>query len=60
VDRIVNAVRNEVSQHLRHPEHLIIHGHHDEARIRDSLTGGKPYTVTPVTGVSNPPWTCFV
>ena len=56
----MNAVRNEVSQHLRHPEHLIIHGHHDEARIRDSLTGGKPYTVTPVTGVSNPPWTCFV
>lgn len=52
VGLLVNGLTTEACQHPKHPEYVILWGHHTKTTLK-ALVGGADYTVTQVTGADN-------
>jgi hypothetical protein len=53
VGKLVNSLKTEVSEHLRHPEYLVLFGHHTKDATLKALGGGQTYTATEIVGTDN-------
>ncbi len=53
IDKLVNSLRTDLSCHPKHPEFLVIFGHHSIETMIQLLDGGSPFTITQITGIYN-------
>ncbi len=53
VDRIVNGLMTEASQHPRHPEYVILFGHYTKEKVLKAMLGGVAFTATEFIGIQN-------
>lgn len=53
VGRLVSGLMTEVSQHPKHPEHLVLFGHYTKEETLRALLGGQAYTALQVTGTDS-------
>ncbi len=53
VDRLVNGLVTETSQHPKHPSHIVLFGHFTKAQTLEALLGGVAYTATQITGIAH-------
>lgn len=53
IEKLVNGLTTEVSQHFQHPEYLILFGQHTKEMTLEVLGGGKAYTAFPAIGMDN-------
>ena len=54
VNRLVSGLMTEISQHPKHPEYLILWGHHTKEQALKAILGGVAFTATQVTGQNSP------
>lgn len=53
VARFVNGLMTEVSEHPKHPEYLVLFGHHTKEKTLKALLGGIAYTATQIVGTNS-------
>lgn len=53
VDKLVNGLMTEVSNHPQHPEYLVLYGHYTKEATLKALGGGQAYTTTAIIGTDN-------
>ena len=54
IGRFVSDLKTEATQHLLHPEYVILFGHHTKERTLLAHGGGIAYTATQVIGIDSP------
>ena len=50
VEKLVNGLMTEVSEHPQHPEYLILFGHHTKEVTLNALGGAQAYIVIQIVG----------
>ena len=53
VAKLVQGLTTEVSQHPKHPEHVVLFGHYTKEQTLKAIGGGIAYTATQVTGIQD-------
>ena len=53
IGRLATGLVTEVSQHHKHPEHIILFGHYTKKQTLKAILGGVQYSVEQITGVPN-------
>lgn len=56
ISRIVNHFTTSVTADPKHPEYLIVSGHHTKEQILGAILGGVAFTAKQVTGISDLPF----